>query len=54
MMKTLLLLAAIIALVGCSSTTRVGAGECLVFKDSWFSSDRTLVGQGCEAKRVYQ
>jgi hypothetical protein len=50
----ILLLAAIIALAGCSSTTRIGAGECIVFKDSWFSSDRTVVGQGCEAKQIYK
>jgi hypothetical protein len=52
-MKTLLL-AAIIALAGCATTTRIGAGECVVFKDSWFSSERTVIGHGCDAKRVYQ
>ena len=45
-MKTLLL-AAIIALAGCSTTTRIGDGECVVFKDSWFSSERTVIGHGC-------
>jgi len=49
-----LLLAAIIALAGCSTTTRIGAGECVVFKDSWFGSERTVIGHGCDAKRVYQ
>lgn len=52
-MKTLLL-AAIIALAGCSSTTRVTPGECVVFKDSWFGADRTVIGHGCEVKRVYE
>jgi len=49
-----LLLAAIIALAGCATTTRIGAGECVVFKDSWFSSERTVIGHGCDTKKVYQ
>jgi len=52
-MKTVMLVA-IIALAGCSTTTRIGAGECVVFKDSWFSADRTVVGHGCDVKQVYQ
>ena len=52
-MKTMMLVA-IIALAGCSTTTRIGAGECVVFKDSWFSADRTVVGHGCDVKQVYQ
>lgn len=52
-MKTMMLVA-IIALAGCSTTTRIGAGECVVFKDSWFSADRTVVGHGCDVKQVYR
>jgi len=52
-MKTLLVVA-IIALAGCSTTTRISDGECVVFKDSWFSSERTVIGHGCETKKVYQ
>jgi hypothetical protein len=52
-MKTMMLVA-IIALAGCSTTTRIRAGECVVFKDSWFSADRTVVGHGCDVKQVYQ
>ena len=50
----LLLLAIIVALAGCGSTTRIGAGECVVFKDSWFSAERTVIGHGCDVKRVYE
>ena len=54
-MKTIMfVLVAIIALAGCSTTTRISAGECVVFKDSWFSADRTVVGHGCDVKQVYQ
>jgi len=52
-MKTMMLVA-FIALAGCSTTTRIGAGECVVFKDSWFSADRTVVGHGCDVRQVYQ
>ena len=52
-MKTLLVVA-IIALAGCSTTTRIGDGECVVFKDSWFSAERTVIGHGCDTKKVYQ
>lgn len=52
-MKTLLL-AAIIALAGCASATRIGAGECVVFKDSWLGAERTVIGHGCDVKRVYE
>ena len=51
--KTMMLVA-ILALAGCSTTTRIGAGECVVFKDSWFSADRTVIGHGCDVKQVYQ
>jgi len=50
----LLLLAIIVALAGCASTTRIGAGECVVFKDSLFGAERTVIGHGCDVKRVYQ
>ena len=54
-MKTIMfVLVAIVALAGCSTTTRIGAGECVVFKDSWFSADRTVIGHGCDVKQVYQ
>jgi hypothetical protein len=51
--KTMMLVA-ILALAGCSTTTRIGAGECVVFKDSWFSADRTVIGHGCDVKQVYK
>jgi hypothetical protein len=52
-MKTLLLVA-IMAFAGCSTTTRISQGECVVFHDSWFSAERTIIGQGCDVKRVYK
>ena len=53
-MSVAIVLVAIVALAGCSTTTRIGAGECVVFKDSWFSADRTVIGHGCDVKQVYQ
>jgi len=53
-MKFMLFAIVALALAGCSTTTRIRSGECVVFKDSWFSADRTVIGHGCDVKQVYQ
>ena len=50
-MRYLVIIALLVALAlaasGCAGKTRIGAGECVVFHDGWFSSDRTVIGHGC-------